>query len=34
MSVVFLDANIFLDALLKRNEHENAGAILDKANPA
>ena len=32
MSVVFLDANVFLDALLHSNEYEDANAILDATN--
>lgn len=32
MSAVFLDANVFLDALLQRSEYEDAGKILNEAN--
>ena len=32
MNVVFIDANVFLDALLHRNEYEASEAILDAAN--
>lgn len=32
MSMVFLDANVFLDALLQRNEYKASGVILDDAD--
>ncbi|HEX5153237.1 MAG TPA: PIN domain-containing protein [Parafilimonas sp.] len=32
MNVAFLDANVFLDALLQRGEYEDAGKILNDAN--
>src|SRR5678816_3053882 len=32
MNVVFLDANVFLDALLQRGEYEHSGKILNDAD--
>jgi len=32
MTVAFLDANVFLDALLQRNEYDSCGMILKEAD--